>query len=341
MGTERCSGVNGDAMKRRNVITVVVGLASAVSLVGALPATAAEPGADCGSYAHVAVNELTPACSSFVEVVDVTPGRSFTVPDEGTAVTFSAVTAEGSPSVDDVTIARSDDGQVAVEVGEDGEASHQIYGTTSVLDDYATPDTSEILTVTPQATAPKCDSYEYSVNAYRWTGTLQWRYKTPSFGGQASVSAGFQAMANGTGACGANKPNSAAASYLGTTTTASSVGSNNICGSGDYTNVVDSGSLPSGTLAATCTYKTPNQIFAADIKISTNYSWYTGASDTGCSGSKYDLQGIVTHEAGHAFGLNHVSQASNQVMKPNSGTCEAGQRKLGNGDLAGMKKLYP
>jgi len=49
----------------------------------------------------------------------------------------------------------------------------------------------------------------------------------------------------------------------------------------------------------------------------------------------------MTREAGHALGLNHVSQTSNQVMKPNSGTCEAGQRKLANGDPAGMKKLYP
>ncbi|WP_146806634.1 matrixin family metalloprotease [Cellulomonas persica] len=57
--------------------------------------------------------------------------------------------------------------------------------------------------------------------------------------------------------------------------------------------------------------------------------------------SRDDLEGVATHEAGHVFGLNHVDRSSLQVMKPYSGSCESGQRKLGPGDLRGMNALFP
>lgn len=49
----------------------------------------------------------------------------------------------------------------------------------------------------------------------------------------------------------------------------------------------------------------------------------------------------MTHEAGHFFGLNHVAQATYQVMAPATDSCLTSQRRLGNGDLAGMKARYP
>lgn len=49
----------------------------------------------------------------------------------------------------------------------------------------------------------------------------------------------------------------------------------------------------------------------------------------------------MTHEGGHLFGLGHVAQATLQVMVPSSWECQTAQPYLGNGDLAGMKYLYP
>jgi hypothetical protein len=242
--------------------------------------------------------------------------------------------------VPDVTVAHSATGQIAVQVGELGTHEVKAFGLGKVLREFSGVE-ANIAQVGALATVPKCDSYAYSQNGYRWLSTYQWRFRPTPFGGQAAMSAGIQAMANGTGGCGANLQNGAVASYLGTTGTNSSVGSNNTCGAGDYVNVVDSGALPSPTLAATCTYKTATEIFAADVKFSTAYNWYSGTSTTACPSGYYDVQGVMAHEAGHVFGLNHVAQASAQVMKPNSSTCETSQRLLGNGDLAGMKYLYP
>ena len=61
------------------------------------------------------------------------------------------------------------------------------------------------------------------------------------------------------------------------------------------------------------------------------YSWCTGTSVTGCSGSEYDAQGVMTHEAGHIFGLGHVANSTHQVMKTNSGHWGVSQRKLRSG----------
>lgn len=126
-------------------------------------------------------------------------------------------------------------------------------------------------------------------------------------------------------------------------TTSSSQVNDSICGPSNLKNVVDGGDLSGTTLAATCTWRTTGQIVNADIRIDTSSrSWYTGSSTAGCSGSStYDLKGVMTHEAGHFFGLNHVAQSTNQVMVPSSFACQTSHRRLGNGDLAGMKARYP
>lgn len=71
-----------------------------------------------------------------------------------------------------------------------------------------------------------------------------------------------------------------------------------------------------------------------------NAAWYNGASTTGCAGNLYDLQILASHEAGHAFGLAHVAQTTEQIMKPNFGYCETAGRALGRGDAQGMKVLF-
>jgi hypothetical protein len=59
---------------------------------------------------------------------------------------------------------------------------------------------------------------------------------------------------------------------------------------------------------------------------------------SGCSNS-YDLQTILTHEWGHAYGLAHETQGGDEVMFPTATPC-AYRRHLGRGDWYGMKNLY-
>lgn len=54
-----------------------------------------------------------------------------------------------------------------------------------------------------------------------------------------------------------------------------------------------------------------------------------------------DLQNIVTHEAGHAAGLDHPSDdCTEETMYPFAENGETKKRTLHTGDIAGIKKLY-
>ncbi|WP_203230626.1 matrixin family metalloprotease, partial [Agromyces humi] len=303
-------------------------------------ATAAPP--PCGptgvAQAKAAdVSKLTACKEGSVVISDTEGPASVVLPAPGFAVEFSAITADGTAGVPDFTVYRSASGEVATR--SESSRSNVVHGKPAVIAEFEAPAASESGIL---ATSPKCDNYTYATYGPRWLATVSWYYKTPSFGGTASVFNAMSAMANGYGACGSNLSNSAAHSYAGTTT-ASATMSGGTCLAGNYQNVVDSGTplASASTLAQTCTYMTATDIVASDIRINTAYSWYTGSSVTGCPAGNYDLQGVMTHEAGHLFGLTHVAGATMQVMKPTSAVCETGMRLLGNGDLAGMKYLYP
>lgn len=319
--------------------TLVAGLVCVGMLgIGVPPASAQE---DYCSVKVVAASDLGPwnsaECSSPATRIKLPDGRVADLPDPGWTVTSSAATAEGSPEVSDVTISRSLKGTVAVIIDETDRRSAEVYG------DVSTAELSQAdAIVTPYSTNPKCDNYSYNAGfAPKWIGTFPWYRKSGISIPYTAVAGGINAMAVGTGTC-TNLSNGATASYKGTTTKSATIYSNGLCKPTQLTNVIDTGTLPSGTLAATCTYKNASEISYASVRFNTAvYSWYTGTSVTGCSGSKYDAQGVMTHEAGHVFGLGHVANSTYQVMKTSSGHCETSQRKLGSGDLAGMKHLYP
>ncbi len=288
-----------------------------------------------GQVKAAEASKLTNCLEGSVVISDTEGAGSVALPAPGFAVEFSAVTTAGSAEVPDFTVYRSATGEVATR----SESSHSevVHGSPAVIEEFDAP-----VELGALATNPKCDSYACSTTGQRWVAPVSWYYKTPAFGGTASVWNGMTAMANGYGGCGANLSNSAAHSYLGTTTTSANM-SGGTCLAGDYKNVVDSASVlaSANTLAQACVYKTASEIVHADMRINTSFTWYLGSSTTGCSGNVYDLQGVMTHESGHLFGLGHVGMETVQVMKPASYTCETGQRLLGNGDLAGMKYLYP
>lgn len=55
-----------------------------------------------------------------------------------------------------------------------------------------------------------------------------------------------------------------------------------------------------------------------------------------------DLEGLLTHELGHAFGLDHPNgvSAANLTMYFSSASCSSAYRTLGLGDVLGLRRLY-
>jgi predicted Zn-dependent protease len=51
---------------------------------------------------------------------------------------------------------------------------------------------------------------------------------------------------------------------------------------------------------------------------------------------------VGTHEAGHIWGLGHVSEADYpwMTMSPNAEICDSTARTLGKGDVLGLESIY-
>ena len=93
------------------------------------------------------------------------------------------------------------------------------------------------------------------------------------------------------------------------------------------------------TLALTTTtfYTGTGEIFDADMEINNNFSWKAGGE--GNQATAYDLESIVTHEAGHFLGLAHTP-ASTAVMYASFAPGEV-RTDLSSADLNDVCGIYP
>jgi hypothetical protein len=81
-------------------------------------------------------------------------------------------------------------------------------------------------------------------------------------------------------------------------------------------------------------------MFEADIAISSKTMWFdTQDMPQDCDGVKYDLQSVMTHEWGHAFGLGHGT-GEYETMYAYTTACNTYKRSLGLGDFDGMDLIY-
>ena len=119
------------------------------------------------------------------------------------------------------------------------------------------------------------------------------------------------------------------------------------CKNNDENSVVAFGDLPSGVLAVTCNWGIVrpgyDETVASDIKVNKQgVRWTTSPSSRSCRGM-WDLEGVMTHERGHTFGLGHVAESGhgNLTMSTNiNGTCQMAERSLGRGDVFGLGNKY-
>ncbi|MGN8025402.1 matrixin family metalloprotease [Microbacterium sp. 22242] len=336
-----------------------------------LPAQAAAAAAqDCGAPV-LSILGVEAGCVADSGSVQLPDGREFPIPQPGESVVATSSDDGSGASLADVSIRNF--GAAGLAVGLDGvwhgspgalqaqsdsapaAASGQADGAQLLGLDLAglglgglnlgglfgSAPTAPAPAPAPTAPAPaKCSDSSYTLMGYAWAKPIDWSYDPA--GERADASAAIERAASAwTGditACGTSVHTTAQQSYLGTTPAAPAVTDAGSCGSSDGANVVGWGSLPTGTLAVTCTWSTnAGEAISSDIRLSTSYAW--SAADT-CTGSAFDVQGVATHEFGHVFGLNHVAQSSGQVMKPSSLACETSQRSLGLGDLTGIHHLY-
>ncbi|MCZ2110215.1 MAG: matrixin family metalloprotease [Dehalococcoidia bacterium] len=179
-------------------------------------------------------------------------------------------------------------------------------------------------------------SAAYVTSGFKWaSGQATWAYN--GAGAPAGVAGtalmAIQASANAWGQTGASFK------FMGGGTSAASPGA---CSGGgtDGQNVV--GWAPQGAgsvLAVTCSWfgGSAGGGFSAaaefDMAIDPKWSWSTG------SPINIDLQSVVTHEFGHALGLNHSGDSS--AVMYFSYPAGTNKRMLTGDDIAGEQAIYP
>lgn len=225
----------------------------------------------------------------------------------------------------------------------------QTLSVTHAADGTVTVRRAESPGVSPAIVLAACSDTADALEGFRVSGGYSYRYNPYSAPSNVNstaagaISAAFTNLAaNFTDCAGITKHPAPAPHYLGTTTTFANIFTNYTCAAADGQNTVSWLGSP-GPLALTCFVASGGFLVQSDLAINHGDSWFTGGVPAGCSNS-YDLQGVVTHEAGHTYGLGHTPgdpvTHQNQTMNSTLSGCTTKYQTLGTGDLNGMIALY-
>jgi hypothetical protein len=204
-----------------------------------------------------------------------------------------------------------------------------------------------------------CADTSYSTAGAKDTDGLRWYYNRttdPSLGTAAAayheqgVLSAVTNLLDGYNDCGLRSGFKATQTYLGDTATRSNISADSTCGGMDGSSVVDWGSINNADyVGLTCRYVVlldlpgDEEILEADIKIDNAYSYLAAPPTSSCDYS-FDVMALMTHEWGHAYGLDHTTGAvadhRQQTMAPVLTPCSTFQRTLGRGDWMAMNAIY-
>ncbi|ROS68644.1 matrixin [Curtobacterium sp. PhB172] len=334
-------------MKTSSVTAGAVALGIALtSVVIGIGAAAPAVAATTCSGDRVTVQQLASGCAVASPTVVLPDGRQFVVPAAGTTVSAMPVAATGADDAGDVSITNTGRTGVAVRVDDvwSGSAAAVQQERTAVRARTAVPDRAGVVSrgaATTAATkaATSCTNTSYTRLGFRWTAPVQWSYNpnNQKVTGPSAIGAGADAWTGAVTACGRTINSTADQKHLGTLKQSMGVTATGGCGTANASSVVGWGSLPSGTLGVTCVWSRSGTAVETDQRYSTSVNWSAAAT---CSGDRFDLRGVATHEWGHAYGLGHTAKNSGLVMRPSATTCDTAQRGLGLGDLMGIDAIY-
>ena len=172
---------------------------------------------------------------------------------------------------------------------------------------------------------------QYVASGFKWmSNTASWAYN--GAGAPASVAGSALSASSSSASAWGSGSNF---QFSGGGATGAGTGA---CGGGgtDGQNTVGWAVQSGSVLAVTCSWYNGGSPFGAaaefDMQIDPDWTWTTGGA------ANIDLQSVITHEFGHALGLNHSADGS-AVMYP-SYSAGSTKRSLAADDLAGIVAIY-
>jgi hypothetical protein len=329
-------------MNRRGLLLpTAVAVVAAAALVGVAPAVTPAAGCPTGSSVIPAAALTKPvplrACALAGRIVGAGP-VAVRVPDnEGEAVTAAGSARTGHPTV--LTVQRSA-GRVWARIwGPDGAPAPRPQAPVSRMG-HAVP---------IEASSVRCGDNAGAWLGMRWQGPYRWTMRPAGMPGylgafepaREAVRAAATSIDQGRNSCGLTGDLALSQRYTGETTRDAGINADGTCGDRDERNVVAFGRLDGGLLALTCLWWSRSRTVEADVRISDAPGMFTLNPDAGCTGN-WDLQGTLTHEFGHVFGLGHVSYAEHGELTMSDGlpACSSSFRALGLGDYETLRNQY-
>jgi len=314
----------------------VLALAASLTLVGLVAATTATPAsarpalrADQGCLGRgvIPIGALAAAAQSGCSLVGrlVTDGRvSVRVPPAGMSVAGDGVGTHGE--VRGLTVTNT--GATVRAVRDPAGAAS---GTTSAR----------------RGSPPACKDRTSNLEGHRWKTGLRYHVNLKAMPGrlhgnkvvkQIKIANGN--MRKGRNTCGKPRLKTPASHFLGRTAAKPNIKPGGpTCGAGNSRNVVAFGHLPGGLLGWTCYWFFGSRMVGADMLIDNGPNLVTNLPRS-CT-DKWDFEGTVTHEWGHAYGLAHTGSGhANLTMQHILSPCSTYARTLGLGDWIGMNKMY-
>jgi hypothetical protein len=315
----------------------LLALASTVAVAGLVASTAAVPASArttdglCLQSGPIPVGALAAMSRSGCSLVGrmVTDGRvSVMVPPPGTSVAGDGVGRSGD--VRGLTVTNT--GSTVRAVGEAGAASSLGRSTGA-----------------RRGSPAACKDRTFNLEGHKWTSSLRYRVNLKGLAKRLHASTVVHQIkvANGNLRKGRNdchrpRLKTPASHYLGKTKAKPNVdpAGGPSCGKGNTSNIVGFGNLPGGLLGWTCYWwGGSGRMLGADMVIDNGRDLVTKLP-ANCT-NKWDFEGTVTHEWGHAYGMAHTGSGhANLTMQHILSACSTYARTLGLGDWLGMNKLY-
>ncbi|GIJ69910.1 hypothetical protein [Virgisporangium ochraceum] len=336
-------------MNRRGLLLpTAVALVAAAALVGVSPSVA--PGVACPSVSGVvpasALASPVPARACDLAGAVVGAGSlAVRVPlKDGESVTAAGSARTGHPAT--LTVERFS-GAVRARIWQSDTApAPKPRPPVARMGSVSPPPPTEATTAT---TTVRCGDGAGAWLGMRWQGAYRWMMRPAGMPGylgafgpvRDAVRNAATAVDRGHNSCGIVGDLALSQRYSGETTRDAGINADGTCGDRDERNVVAFGRLDGGLLALTCLWWSRGRTVESDVRISDAPGMFTLDPAAGCSGS-WDLQGTLTHEFGHVFGLGHVAYAEHGELTMSDGlpACSAGFRSLGLGDYETLRGQY-
>jgi hypothetical protein len=193
-----------------------------------------------------------------------------------------------------------------------------------------------------------CHDRTFHLEHHKWGGSLRYSINLGKMPGRFSkkkvvsqIRTANGNMRHGRNTCGKPRLRTPASHYLGRTTKRPDISpSGPTCRTGNTRNVVGFANLPGGLLGWTCYWYGGNgRMVGTDMLLDNGRNLATHLPKH-CT-NKWDFEGTVTHEWGHAYGMAHTGSGHpNLTMQHVLSPCSTYARTLGLGDWLGMNKMY-